>query len=494
MDSQLPPNDRGRDPGSMAAPALDIVCLEDDERDAELARSELLRSVRIGAWRIAASHDEFIGALNARLPDLILADYSLPNFDGREALAIARRVCPRVPFIFLSGTLGEELAIETLKLGATDYVIKDRMSRLAPAVQRAIAEAEAVRSRTDAEAALAAQGAMLKRIVDAIPDLIYATDRDGRITVANQAVLGLLRRGPQAVLGHPVSEFADLLGPLVDDDADRKLVDSRRAVVESEYPWRAADGAQRWSIYSKLPLTDPATKSVSGLVVVSRDITESRVLERAVLEITEREQRRVGSDLHDGLGQELTGLALMIKGLETELGREGSRHLPQVRRIGEVLRAAFASARSLAQALAPTHLERGEIGVALEQLARHCTSLFGVPCEARAEPNLGVALEDAAANHVYRIAQEAMVNAAKHAHASRIVVGLARIGNDLQLSIDDDGIGFDPERQDPQLGMGLRTMGYRARMLGGSLGTVRGPNGGTRVECRIPIKQNQRAA
>ena len=494
MDSQLPPNDRGRGSGATAAPALDIVCLEDDEHDAELARAALLRSVRIGAWRIAASRDEFVDALNARLPDLILADYRLPNFDGREALAIARRVCPRVPFIFLSGTLGEELAIETLKLGATDYVVKDRMWRLAPAVQRAVAEAEAIRSRSDAQSALAAQDALLKRIVDALPDLIYATDSDGRVTVANQSVLRVLRRAPQVVLGRPVSEFAKLLGALVDDDGDRRLMESRRAVVDREYLWRDPDGAQRCRTYSKLPLIDPVANSVTGLVVVSRDITESRVLERAVLEITEREQRRVGSDLHDGLGQELTGLALMIKGLEAELAREGSRHLPQVRRIGDVLRDAFASARSLAQALAPTQLERGEIGVALEQLARHCTSLFGIPCEAHTEPNLGVALDDDAANHLYRIAQEAMVNAAKHANATRIVVGLARVGVDLQLSIDDDGIGFDPDQQDPRLGMGLRTMGYRARMMSGSLCTFRGPHGGTRVECRIPIKQNQRAA
>lgn len=484
----------GRDAEAMAPLSLDIVCLEDDARDAELARRELLQSMRIRSWRTAASRGEFVDALDARPPDLILADYSLPNFDGREALQIARRTCPQVPFIFLSGTLGEELAIETLKLGATDYVIKDRMSRLAPAVHRAIAEAAAVRSRTEAQAAHAVQGAMLKRIVDAIPDLIYAVDRDSRITVANQAVLGILRRKTQAVIGHAVNEFADLLGRLVDDDADQKLMNSRLAITDREFQWRDADGAQRYRIYSKLPLADPVTNSVSGLVVVSRDITDSRLLERAVLEIMEREQRRVGSDLHDGLGQELTGLGLMIKGLETELEREDSRHLPQVRKIGEVLRDAFASAHSLAKALAPTHLERGEIFVAIEQLARHCTSLFGVPCEAHGEANLGVALQDSAASHLYRIAQEATVNAAKHANASRIVIRLARLGAELRLSIVDDGIGFDPQRQDSKLGMGLRTMAYRARMLGGSLSTTRGPNGGTRVECRIPIKQNQRAA
>ena len=95
------------------------------------------------------------------------------------------------------------------------------------------------------------------------------------------------------------------------------------------------------------------SQTVTGLVTVSRDVTQSRLLEQEVLEITEREQRRIGSDLHDGLGQELTGLGLMIHALEADLAREDSPHLGQVRKLGEILRGAFTSARSLARALAP---------------------------------------------------------------------------------------------------------------------------------------------
>ena len=473
---------------------VDILCLEDDARDADLARHALQQSISIRAWRVVSTRAAFIGALAERTPDLILADYSLPDIDGPEALRIAHERCPEVPFIFLSGTIGEERAIETLKLGATDYVIKDRLARLAPAVHRAISEARVLRSRTAAQTALAAQGAVLKRIVDAIPDLIYAVDRDGRITMANHAVLRMLKRKSQTVMGRPLKEFGGLLGAQFDDAEDQRLMQARRALTEREARLRDSDGAERCHLFSKLPLTDPATGAVNGLLVVSRDITDSRLLEREVLEVTEREQRRVGSDLHDGLGQDLTGLGLMIKGLESELRRENSQHLPQVKRIGEVLRDAFASAHSLARALAPTNLDRGDIMVAIEQLARHCSGLFGVPCEAHGDGKVSVNLSDSAAAHLYRIAQEATVNAAKHASASRIVIALSRTGADLTLAIIDDGIGFDAERAESRVGMGLRTMAYRARMLGGSLRTVRGPNGGTRVECRFPIKQNQAAA
>jgi signal transduction histidine kinase len=277
------------------------------------------------------------------------------------------------------------------------------------------------------------------------------------------------------------------------EDENARLMESRRAIIEREVLWRDRDHSQRWILQSKLPVLDPVSHAVTGLVTVSRDITQSRLLEREVLEVTEREQRRIGSDLHDGLGQELTGLGLMIRALQSELENENSPHLAQVRRIGEVLKDAFASARSVARALAPTNIERGGLHNALQELSRHCTELFGVACEFSGPPGAGDSLSDSASSHVYRIAQEATGNAAKHARAHRISVTLLAAGADLELSIVDDGIGFDPATSGAGgAGMGLKTMAYRARMLGGALITTREPQGGTRVRCRFPVLPNQR--
>jgi two-component system sensor histidine kinase UhpB len=481
----------------LALLALDIVYLEDDANDAELARHELLRTAKIRDWRPVSTREAFAETLSARAPDLILSDYSLPNFDGREALLMARALCPRVPFIFVSGKLGEELAIETLKLGATDYVLKRRLSRLSPAVNRAIAEAESIRSRTEAQAALASQGVLLTRIIDAIPDVIYAINTEGRLTVANRALLQLLDSSPDAVLGHGLAEFGYFAQAPASErtgaeaDEDMELMRSRRAVTEREVRWLDREQSQRWHLQSKLPLVDPASQAVTGLVTVSRDVTQSRMHEREVLEITEREQRRIGADLHDGLGQELTGLGLMIKALEKELQREESPHLPQLQKIGEVLQSAFASARSVARALAPINLDQGGLSSALEQLAQHCTELYGIECKFAGAPTLAATLSDSASTHLYRIAQEAMVNAAKHARPRRIAVSLLQSGEDLELTIVDDGAGFDPVPDAPK-GMGLKTMAYRARMLNGSLTVTRDAGGGTRVQCRLPISSNQR--
>src|SRR6266853_6866140 len=125
--------------------------LEDDAADAELTRFTLRKGgLHFSVVRVD-SKEEFLNELEQRPPALILSDYSLPGFDGNEALTLAREKWPEIPFIFVTGTMGEEVAIETLKSGATDYVLKTRLSRLVPAVHRALREAQERARRRRAE-------------------------------------------------------------------------------------------------------------------------------------------------------------------------------------------------------------------------------------------------------------------------------------------------------------------------------------------------------
>lgn len=133
---------------------LHILILEDVTTDVELIKDELLEAGTIFTPRWVKDRGDFLGALDEFSPDIILSDYSLPSFDGLSALKLARSRCPDVPFIFVSGALGEETAIELLKQGAVDYVLKRRLSRLAPAVHRALQEVQERRKRQGAEEAL----------------------------------------------------------------------------------------------------------------------------------------------------------------------------------------------------------------------------------------------------------------------------------------------------------------------------------------------------
>ncbi|MFA7282739.1 MAG: response regulator, partial [Sterolibacterium sp.] len=133
---------------------LKVLLLEDEAADAELVEHALHRAGMVFSARRVDSRDDFIAALDALRPDLILADYKLPDFDGKAALAIAAERVPEVPFIFVSGAMGEELAIETLHLGAADYVLKGHLNKLAPAVRRALLNADEHCRRKQAEKAL----------------------------------------------------------------------------------------------------------------------------------------------------------------------------------------------------------------------------------------------------------------------------------------------------------------------------------------------------
>src|ERR1035438_4724975 len=130
---------------------LRILMLEDQPADAELVTSELRKAALEFVAKTVATEKEFLAELRNFAPQLILADYSLPGYDGLSALAAAQKQCPETPFIFVSGSLGEEKAIDTLHQGATDYVLKQRLARLGPAVRRALREREEMRKREQAE-------------------------------------------------------------------------------------------------------------------------------------------------------------------------------------------------------------------------------------------------------------------------------------------------------------------------------------------------------
>ena len=138
----------------MGKKELHILILEDVTTDAELMKDELVEAGMIFSQCCVKDKNSYLKALNEFSPDVILSDYSLPSFDGLSAMKLAGKICPDVPFIFVSGALGEETAIELLKQGATDYVLKSRLSRLAPAVSRALREIKERKERKMAEEAL----------------------------------------------------------------------------------------------------------------------------------------------------------------------------------------------------------------------------------------------------------------------------------------------------------------------------------------------------
>ena len=214
-----------------------------------------------------------------------------------------------------------------------------------------------------------------------------------------------------------------------------------------------------------------------------RDAALRRELERELLDARSREQRRIAHDLHDGLGQSLAGIALLVRALAAKLEARGVPEVELATKLSELVRETIAESRSLARMLDPVTDEEGGLLAALEDLVRGLSRLFDVPIDLKRSAVRAVDRERAV--HLYRIAQEAITNAVKHGEPSRITVGLAEQDGRIVLTVEDDGNGLpDPiERR----GLGLRIMEHRARTIGGALTLEPGPNGkGLRVRCTAP--------
>lgn len=463
---------------------LRFVLLEDDAHDAELIELELARNSIDVEWRLVAREEDFKAALRPDPPDLVLADYTLPGFDGLAALKIVQKTCPDVPFIFVSGSLGEERAIEALKSGATDYVLKDRLQRLPAVVRRALSEARDRRERRSAETALEEQRLLLSTLIDSLPEVVYSVNTEGKLTVVNRALLDSLGKKREEVLGKRLSEVWPEETVLDVEAQATTILRTGRPMTDQERAWIAQDGSIRWFMFTMVPLRDHGT--IAGLVCTVREVTAQKALEQEILEISNREQRRLGSDLHDGLGQELTGLSLLMKGLEVQLSREADQYLSQVKKISDLLARAIQSTRSLARGLAPVNLERGGLTEALRHLAVRCTDMYSLNCTFTVGEQKLPDLEEGAATHLYRIAQESTTNAARYARASSIAIDLRTVGRKLQLSVTDDGIGLSAGLAQGRPGMGLKIMEYRARMLGGTV-NFEEPGKGTRIVLTAPL-------
>jgi signal transduction histidine kinase len=230
----------------------------------------------------------------------------------------------------------------------------------------------------------------------------------------------------------------------------------------------------------------PATvgEELVGVTIRSIDVTSVRRLEREVIDVVSRERQRLSNDLHEGLGQELTGVLLLLRSALTAL----DRGLPTARElvaqvIGYVSRS-IQTTRELARGLSPVQIERGSLSGALERLAFDVGRGMQISVSANTLAE-DIAVSDVVADHLYRIAQDAMANAARHEACANLRLALSANDSVLELSVSDDGIRPPLDGSSPDE-LGVKMMAYRTRLLGGSLRFTTGPDGGNLVTVTMP--------
>jgi PAS domain S-box-containing protein len=673
---------------------LRVLIVEDSENDALLLEIELQRAGYEPLCERVQTRDAMDAALARQRWDLVIADYVMPYFNGLEALALVKSNGLDIPFIVVSGHITDNTAVAAMKAGAHDYVMKDNLARLGPAVQRELREAESRRARRAVDQKLRVEQVFRQAIENSVPAGITVVDLDGRQTYVNPAFCDMVgwkqqdligarppfvywppeqvesitrqleklisnsapppaleltycrRTGERIAVLVQVTPLKDAFGNITgwvssnSDITERKQAEARLAaehaitrklvkalsleqaapgIIDALLDSLELDAAAMWVLAGQSDTLLPAavnTRDSSpemrsfieatrhltfkpGIGLIGRvwkegcavwvanleseteflskelasaarlrsavafpiqsdshffgvvelftrrwleldhsllnmmtaigseiaqftqrrkaeaelrrahdeleirvqrrtaelraantklqaAISERKRLENELLEITEKERRRIALDLHDDLGQKLSGVALMTKALEIKLTKAKADTAKEAGRIHILIQEAMSHASDLAHDLATLELQQKTLIEALEHLASHARELFGISFEFK-HRGLVPPLDSSVVMQLYKTAQESVTNAIKHGKATRVEIALTMEKAMLVLTISNNGVPF-PDMQGRSTGMGLRIMSYRASLIGAELDIKSGVPDGTVVTCRLPLE------
>lgn len=483
--------------------ALRVLHVEDSPDDAELIRAEmeaagyelLYRCVETGgAMRAALAFGDF---------DLVLSDFRLPTFDAIGALDILRASDKDIPFIIVSSCIGEETAVELMKAGAHDYVMKDNLARLLPAIERELKESKNRRQKLQAEVQLRARNELLRNMTATLGEGLMALDTAGRLMFMN-------------------AEAERLLGW---SGADLALQDVHEAIhsVRSDgsfYPKMECpivNGANRMEAYrtddgvfvkkcgTTFPVSYVTTPIIEeGKVVANvtafQDITARKQAEHELQEsrrqlqelsvflqsVREEERKRLARELHDELGQSLTALRFDLNWLETKFPGAGQDVVNKLATMLALVDKTVDSVRSISEDLRPGMLDDLGLAAAIEHHVEVFVERTGIACDlSMSHEDFELGSQEATA--IFRLLQESLTNVTRHAQASQVMIRLHDLGKEILLIVQDNGNGLPAlhtERR--RKSYGLLGMNERVKMLGGQLDICSEPGKGTRIEASIP--------
>jgi PAS domain S-box-containing protein len=433
--------------------------LEDDENDALLVRRELGRLNPPPVVQHVRGESDFVTALSGPAPHLILSDHNIPGFGGWKALELAQRTLPEVPFILVTGSLDEETAVAYLKGGASDYILKDRVVRLGPAVLEALGRA---RQRE----ALRRHERLLRQIIDANPSLIFVKDWEGRFVLVNQATADIYGTTVESLIGKTDADFnsnAEEVAHFLRDD--RQVISSGRPkFIGEERVTNPTTKETRWFQTIKVPLRMPGQEATTMLGVAT-EITERKRLEEQLMQSQKMEA--IGQ-LAGGVAHDFNNILTAIVGYTDLLTADfagNARQLEDLEEIRKAARRAAALTRQLLafsrkQVLEPRIIDVNDVVLNLDKMLR---SLISERIELKTELATDLAAARADPNQLEQVIMNLAINARDampDGGTLTIETGNATLdqtyaaqhvsvipGDYVMLAVSDTGCGMDQNTQ-----------------------------------------------
>lgn len=487
---------------------LKMLHVEDSEDDAILVNEELI----VAGYVLESQRVETAAGLRKALQtgtwDVVISDFSLPGFDAIEALHIIAAVNPDLPCIVLSGAIGEEAAVALMKAGASDFIIKRNLSRLAPALERSLREVAARRERAAAIAALRESENRFKALATNIPGMVFQSilhaDGSTDTLYVSEGAMTVYGVAASTLMQNPKLEL-NMLHPEDRESYIRARIESYKWGTPRNWDGRiriGPDGEIKW-----INLRAVARRLPDGTVIsegIVSNITESKLAEERlrrsreqlrqlsahVDKVREDERAHIAREIHDDLGGTLTAAKIELEWIRKRLPKEAVPLHNKVNATDALLDRVIESARRLSRRLRPLVLDHGLIA-AVEWQAKEFGARTGIKLDL-ACPNDDIRLPPDAATAVFRVFQEALTNIARHAGANRVSVELVSDGEVVTLIVQDDGSGMNLDKATAKEGsFGLRGMRERVDSLHGELDITSKPGKGTRIEVNIPIPEKK---
>ena len=480
-----------------------VLIVEDSEDDVLLLVWELKRGGYNLYYEAVDTRAGMEAALRTGPWDIVISDYSMPDFGGLEALATLRAHALDIPFIIVSGNIGEDVAVEAMKAGAHDYVMKRNLSRLIPALDRELREADVRRARVRAERELRENEARFRAIASNIPGTVYQfvlrKGGSGAFAYVSADCARLLGVSPETLHAN-AGVFRELIVPPDREGYDQALTRSADKLTDLNWEGRIqlpASDETKWINLRSSPrvLDDGAllwegviwniTQSKLAEIEIRRSRQQLQELSDHVEKVKELERTRIAREIHDDIGGNLTAIKIDLLWLTNRLPSDQKPLHEKAGAIERLVDRTMETTQRISRDLRPGILDLGLIA-AIEWQAEEFQRRMGIPCELTTSDD-DVFLEQDLCVAIFRIFQETLTNISKYAEATRVDVSLV-VGEDVVvLEVFDNGRGIASDQLSKPGSFGIRGMHERARSLGGDVEIEGVPGSGTRIKVEIPL-------